>query len=168
MKFINVITNYIRRSLMTTLGDIIIRGATGPERLGSGGANLILTSAGAGTALSWGNNSSFYAVGGPNFRVKILDIGVWDMDATDFLDIAHGLTLANIIFVGGYIQNDLADGHYFFVQNEYATGGQMDLFIDRGQIANIRIRRRNGGYFDSILFDDGVIDRGKLYVVYIV
>ena len=48
-----VVSDYIRRSLLTTRGDIIIRGAAAPERYPAGAAGRILSAHGAGIMPSW-------------------------------------------------------------------------------------------------------------------
>jgi len=48
-----VISDYIRRSLLTTQGDIIIRGAAQPERYAAGADGEILTAQGVGAEPIW-------------------------------------------------------------------------------------------------------------------
>ena len=47
------ISDYIRRSLLTTQGDLVVRGAAVPERLVAGADGKILTAQGAGVAPIW-------------------------------------------------------------------------------------------------------------------
>ena len=53
MKLVQVVSDYIRRSLLTTRGDIVVRGAAQPERLAAGALNYVLISHGAGLQLTW-------------------------------------------------------------------------------------------------------------------
>lgn len=48
MQINQIITDYIRRSLLTTAGDLIVRGAAEPERLAGGAAGTVLVGQGAG------------------------------------------------------------------------------------------------------------------------
>lgn len=48
-----VISDYIRRSLLTTQGDMVVCGAAQPERYAAGADGLILTAQGAGVAPIW-------------------------------------------------------------------------------------------------------------------
>lgn len=48
MRLVQVISDYIRRSILTTQGDLVVRGATIPERLVAGAVNTFLTGQGAG------------------------------------------------------------------------------------------------------------------------
>lgn len=53
MRLVQVISDYIRRSLLTTQGDLVVRGATGPVRLQAGTAGYFLRSQGPGSDLIW-------------------------------------------------------------------------------------------------------------------
>lgn len=48
MRLVQVVTDYIKRSVLTTKGDLVVRGAAIPERLAAGALGNILTSQGAG------------------------------------------------------------------------------------------------------------------------
>jgi len=48
MRLRQVITDYIRRSILTTRGDLVVRGAAQPERLASGALDTYLRGKGAG------------------------------------------------------------------------------------------------------------------------
>lgn len=48
MKIVQVVTDYIRRSILTTKGDLAVRGDSVPERLAAGAVNQILRGQGAG------------------------------------------------------------------------------------------------------------------------
>jgi len=43
-----IITDYVRRSVLTTAGDLLVRGAAAPERLAGGAAGTVLVGKGAG------------------------------------------------------------------------------------------------------------------------
>lgn len=48
MRLMQVITDYIRRSILTTRGDLVVRGVALPERLAAGLLNTVLKGRGAG------------------------------------------------------------------------------------------------------------------------
>lgn len=48
MEIVQVVTDYIRRSLLTATGDMVVRGATIPERLTAGAVGTYLKGKGAG------------------------------------------------------------------------------------------------------------------------
>lgn len=52
-----IITDYIRRSLLTTLGDMVVRGAALPERLVAVAVGQVLKSGGVGALPAWGKPS---------------------------------------------------------------------------------------------------------------
>ncbi len=156
----------VKASVLTTQGDIIQRGAIVPERLGSAGTYQILLSTGVGSALLWGNNTNFYATGGPNFRVKIFDLPTWDMDTVPLIGILHGLTYANIIGVYGSITPDVPGLRRGISPSEFVQGGQADLYIEYWEVDYIYIGRRTGGFYDNTDFDSTVSSRGKIFVLY--
>lgn len=53
MRLVQVISDFIRRSVLTTQGDLVVRGATRPERLAAGILNRVLTAQGAGAIPVW-------------------------------------------------------------------------------------------------------------------
>jgi len=53
MRIVQVISDYIRRSILTTQGDLVVRGAAVPERLAAGAAGTLLTGQGAGAIPSY-------------------------------------------------------------------------------------------------------------------
>ena len=54
MRLMQVITDYIARSILTTIGDMVVRGIAQPERLAAGALNEILIGQGAGVIPAWG------------------------------------------------------------------------------------------------------------------
>jgi len=60
MKIRQIITDYIRRSLLTTQGDMIVRGAALPARLVAVAVGQVLKSAGVGALPAWGVPSMQY------------------------------------------------------------------------------------------------------------
>lgn len=53
MKIIQVVTDYIMKSILTTQGDMVVRGAALPERLAGGLVGTVLTGKGAGVKPAW-------------------------------------------------------------------------------------------------------------------
>ena len=54
MKIMQIITDYITQSLLTTQGDMVVRGAAIPERLAAVAEGQVLKSAGVGAKPAWG------------------------------------------------------------------------------------------------------------------
>jgi len=53
MRLVQVITDYIRRSILTTQGDLVVRGVSQPERLAAGLLKTFLAGQGAGEIPAW-------------------------------------------------------------------------------------------------------------------
>lgn len=168
MKFITVITDYIRNNILTTRGDLLHRGATGLERLGAGIADQVLISNGPAADINWDYNNIFHDVNNVAFRTIIVDIGPWNMIANVNKIVAHGLTFANIISVTGYILNDTSNKMHMISLGRYTGGGDNDLYIAYTISAGIDIGRRTGGIFDHADFDDNVMNRGKMFIIYLI
>lgn len=98
-------------------------------------------------------------------RVKTLEIGVWNMDADGTKDVAHGLTYTDIIGVNGKIFQDPGGTEFPIVQG-LVTGASLDLFVSYWNSTNIHLSRAAAGTFDNATFDDAVMNRGYLYVFY--
>ncbi|MBA7707217.1 hypothetical protein ES703_116086 [subsurface metagenome] len=54
MKIMQIITDYITQSLLTTQGDMVVRGAAIPKRLAAVAEGQVLKSAGVGAKPAWG------------------------------------------------------------------------------------------------------------------
>jgi len=57
MRIVQVVTDYIMKSIMTTHGDLVVRGAAIPERLAAVALGQVLKSAGVGAKPAWGRPS---------------------------------------------------------------------------------------------------------------
>jgi hypothetical protein len=99
---------------------------------------------------------------GTTFKVKELDIGVWDMDATASVTVAHGVTESKIRAVSVLIRSDTND-YYPIDWNTSGTNaaGNWRLVSD----TVVQLNRTTGGSFDSANFNDGS-SRGTIYVTY--
>lgn len=98
----------------------------------------------------------------------IYTIGAWNMDTTQNYSITHGVAspLHKMISVESiWIYPDAGDTMYPLCNLHDAA----DPDLLAGGIASITdtvigLYRRTGGWFDSIVFDDGVMDRGHAVV----
>src|SRR3990167_6642466 len=98
-------------------------------------------------------------------KVKVLNIGDWDMDATSSVAVAHGLTMVNIRGISvliiddasGNIQSlDIADSSYPNVNGNW-----------RLDATNINLYRLALGYYDTVGFDSTSFNRGWITIWYI-
>lgn len=53
MRLVQVVSDFIRRSILTTEGDLVVRGAADPQRLASGLLNTFLAGRGAAELPAW-------------------------------------------------------------------------------------------------------------------
>jgi hypothetical protein len=95
------------------------------------------------------------------------EIGVWNMDSTISVSVTFPFTIANVRSLSGIIFGDLANTR--FLINTFQDSADANLiaggFFGAGT-GNISIIRRTGGYFDSVNFDDGTMNRGIVVIEY--
>jgi hypothetical protein len=96
-------------------------------------------------------------------RRKIIEIGDWNMDATDFVQFAHGLILSKIRTIEALIR---ADGDtlrlmLFLAHIDGSLGG-----VATADATNIMLGRATGGYFDDVQFDAVAFNRGWVTIEY--
>ena len=96
-------------------------------------------------------------------RLKVIDIGAWNMLSTASVSLAHGLTVLNILSVTATIiadaQNDLRD--LCCPDSNTSVDGAIRIGA-----TNLDIFRVTGGFFDAGTYDDTGINRGYLVVWY--
>lgn len=107
---------------------------------------------------------------GDTLRVKVIDIGAWNMDGSaNKLVSLGGLTTSDIVHVSLWIYSDTGALDSPGLGEIGAGGAAFDglgFSISSGT-GNISISRITGGFFDSTNFDDAVMNRGKIVVWYI-
>lgn len=117
------------------------------------------------------------AMTGEQYRFVVRDIGDWNIDILPQVNIAHGVALATIIAVFGYIRNDADTKRYQFSNvkdyyNEYHDGGsQINIddvspMIEEINATNVVLNCLNGGFFDHVDFSSTPYNRGKLIIQY--
>jgi len=94
---------------------------------------------------------------------KVIEIGNWDMDATQMVQIAHGLTWADIRVVQVGIINDFSFNIYYL---PYASAADAVGATFQTQAMVIMIIRFSPGFFDSTDFDATPFNRGFITVWY--
>jgi len=103
----------------------------------------------------WVNNIA------PVITNKELDIGDWNMDTTEEVSIAHGLSLSQIRDAVATIRNDADDESYGLDKINYGDEG----FI-KWDATNIILRRATAGHFDSTDYNATSYNRGYITVFY--
>lgn len=96
-------------------------------------------------------------------KTVVIDIGVWNMDATPFVQPAHSIDLTKVLSFHAIIHNDALDEILLMSYNN-GTG------IAQGSIllypAYFEISRIAGGDFDSTDYNDAVMNRGYIIAQY--
>jgi N-methylhydantoinase A/oxoprolinase/acetone carboxylase beta subunit len=98
---------------------------------------------------------------------KIVNIGDWNMDSTNILDVSHGLTLSKIRSVSGVVRDD-SDGVYSPIGIANYTTGVVELSFGASITSTvIRLQRLVGGQFDGVQYDSTSFNRGWLVIDYV-
>lgn len=99
---------------------------------------------------------------------KVVDIGDWNMDSTDFVNVAHGLAdITKMRGIHAVIRTDTSSGIYELAQapNGGGDGTTQEGWFVTGS-TNIQLVRRTGGLFDSTSFDSTGFNRGWVTILY--
>ena len=151
--------------ILTTQGDMLIRGAAGPQRLPADADGEVLTSNGPGTNPSYQFPHDLWAFNlGAAFNLHIIEIGDWNMDTTNSVTVAHGLSFADIIWAGCWIRNDTNDGKWPLTWAS-ATVANGDIRVNATFVI---LARRAGGAWDSIAYDSTSYNRGWIFLLALV
>ncbi len=102
--------------------------------------------------------------GGVDLRCKVIDIGDWDMDAASNVDVAHGLTAANIRSVSVVIRDDAESLRYVIDDGE---GSALNISGVQFNNTNVSIYRTTGGGFDDVDFNSTSYNRGWIIIWYV-
>ena len=98
-------------------------------------------------------------------KLKVIEIGDWDMDFTKTVQVAHGLTIAKIRSLDVMIRNDPDTSHFplnYPEQINYTdTQGSF-----RADAVNIVMSRTANGIFDDVVFDSTDYNRGWITIWY--
>ena len=97
-------------------------------------------------------------------KVKVLNIGDWDMDTDAVKTVAHGLTMTKIRGVTCLIRNDTDDVYTPVGQGQDGSAGY-DASIS-SITSNVTIAREAAGYFDNTGFDSTSYNRGWVTITY--
>ena len=97
---------------------------------------------------------------------KIINIGDWNMDTTDGIAIAHGLTFSKIRRISALIRNDTDSIYYEFTSLASLAAEDVTQNITTDS-TNINLYRDPDGLFDSTFFDSTSYNRGWITIEYI-
>jgi hypothetical protein len=99
----------------------------------------------------------------PKIDIKMIDIGDWDMVADASVQVAHGLSLSDIISISAIIKNDGNTNRYDFMSNENTQIGSHHLFATATDIALVRAA---SSVFNNTNFDSTSYNRGVITIIY--
>lgn len=96
-------------------------------------------------------------------KTKIINIGDWNMDTTQTVNVSHGLDSSKIRGVDILIRDDAAAN--FYRVNSLSLGAAYTLAMTTTQVV---IERAPGQLFDSVDFDSTSYNRGWITIMYVV
>lgn len=108
-------------------------------------------------------NSVLPDTGVPNLKIKVLNIGDWNMDTTSNKIVAHGISDYKKIRMISVIIRDDSDSGYTcspyldpsdLLSHNFDVPGSLNLF------------RANGSFYDSVNFDSTSYNRGFITIIY--
>jgi hypothetical protein len=99
---------------------------------------------------------------------KIINIGDWNMDTTETVNIAHGLTMGDIRSVTAIVRPDNGTPLYVLSTGYVDTPAEIEAFINSIDATNVNIKRRTGGVYDNANFDATSYNRGWITITYVV
>lgn len=97
-------------------------------------------------------------------KCRKYDIGAWNMDTTDVVELTHGLDRTKILMMQARILDDLGQYSDDLVAPDVDISTAGACYADD---TTIYLDRTLGGYFDSTDWDDAVMNRGYVLVWYI-
>jgi len=109
------------------------------------------------------------AYDGESLKCRVLDIGDWDINAVNAVEVTHGLTWSDIRSIQVWIRNDAND---FLAQLNADNGlvGCADgiVNLDQGvRPGKVFLQRKIGGYFNNVNYDATSYNRGWVFIWYI-
>ncbi len=101
---------------------------------------------------------------------KRLDIGEWNMDATNDVNINHGLgNFKNIKSINGVIRDDSDVNYNPFYAGRTESTPDTQVWIRLIDESTVKIYRKTGGAFDSVPYNgtaSTVANRGFIFIEY--
>lgn len=144
------LTNASGNVTRNVTGDVT--GNADTATLADGASSIKETGAGAGT-----------------IRKKIIEIGDWNMDSTQYVSISHGLTKTKIRSVKAFINMDAAVGTGVFNLEIFSStvgvekaGGFIVITP-----STIELWRNESGYYDNLDFNSTSFNRGWITIEYV-
>jgi hypothetical protein len=145
---------------------------------GASGVNIVLQGTGAFHAASGSFMGSTNGNGGfpggistqnpypPYWKVKIVEIGDWNMVSSSGINVTHGIAdFKKIRSVSAVIRDD-SDTTYYHIDGFSPAFGTISGGIGTISSTTINLGRTNAGTFNSIAFDSTSFNRGWVTILY--
>lgn len=101
-------------------------------------------------------------------KIKVVDIGDWNMDLTGGVNIAHGLAVNTIRSVVAMIRSDAGSNHYPLDMVDSSTNADAQGGYGGISGSNITLLRLTDGFFDgNTNFDATSFNRGWVTIHYV-
>lgn len=101
---------------------------------------------------------------------KVLEIGDWDMDATQSKEVAHGVDGQKIMAVEALIRDDFNTSRYKLdrssTTDQEVIGGVASVFTG-ATTGSVVLTRKETGFFDGAAFDSTSYNRGWVTIWYV-
>lgn len=106
------------------------------------------------------------ALAGDSYKIKIVQIGDWDMDTTSTAIILHGISdFTKIRSITASIRNDV-DGAIYNLCIADPSTFVLDGSVDYANTTQLVLSRRSGGAFDNSNFNSTSFNRGWVTIIY--
>lgn len=104
---------------------------------------------------------------GPTIRIKVIDIGDWNMDTTSTVNVNHTIAdSTKILFVAAKIVGDVGSGVADTQLGTTDASGVVEGCVSGWTSSQINLFRRTGSNFDTALYDATSYNRGRITIVY--
>lgn len=158
--------NFIKKTLLTTTGDILRYTAGGIARLARGTTYQVLRVNAGGTDIEWGHGNAIIETNGKEIRMRVVEVGVWDMDLTTQVNIGiPAPTRQGLLGVQVFIRADASvDPIFLAVDNANVIGADVRIASCSGGV--LSLVRKPGGVYDSAGYSSVAINRGFILFTY--
>ena len=103
---------------------------------------------------------------GTTLKLKQISIGDWNMETTNAVNVAHGLSTDYLKIRGIFVKIIHDDGAQFFELSSVATDGEIGGGIGTIDSTNIQLVRMIGGVYDTTNFNSTSFNRGYIQIWY--
>jgi hypothetical protein len=101
---------------------------------------------------------------GRRYAIKIIASGAWNMDSTQSRTIPHGLNIEKVFNIEASVINDAKDRIFALETSSSALAANGYVFLTATDVV---FNRLPGSIFDSVDFDDAVMNRGYARIGYV-